>query len=374
MPKSHAKVTFSIVQIERYGNIPFSPATCLTQSIHHIHSFTFLALSDMYAFVSAWALGALLGKTLANSLPVIERNIAPRAISTDDSLTVYSIYQGAIGTWYENLAVRANGQILVSRRDSPILELIDPAGEMNSPIVVNTFSSEYAGLAGISETTPDVFYVIAAGNYSVFKVDMTTFAYDSSLGVVTSNATVREVTAIPEGGLLNGMTTANASEGIVLVADSLNGWVWRLDVNTGNYSVDINDATMKYLNTSATHLGVNGLKIRDSYLYYSNTGNPVFSRVPIDSTGDATGAAEVVANISAVDDFAFSSSGVAFLCQNSLSTLTAVVGSETKLVANSTILAGVTAGAFGRTEADSEILYLTTKGGLFASFCSCLIV
>jgi hypothetical protein len=201
----------------------------------------------MYSFVSAWVLVALLGETFANSLPIIERNVVPKEISTDNSLTVNGIYQGANGTWYENLAVRTNGQILVSRRDSPILELIDPAGGMNSPIVVNTFPPEYAGLAGISETTPDVFYVIAAGNYSVFEVDMTTFVYDSSLGVVTSNATFRKVTAVPEAGLLNGMTTANASEGIILMADSLNGWVWRLEVKTGNYSIDINDATMKYL-------------------------------------------------------------------------------------------------------------------------------
>ncbi|RDW94275.1 hypothetical protein BP5796_00038 [Coleophoma crateriformis] len=303
-----------------------------------------------------WGLQAILiGGALVNCL------------ATNTSLVVNSIYQGATGTWYENLAVRANGQILVSRRDSPILELIDPAGGLRNPIAVNTFSSDYAGLAGISETTPDVFYIIAAGNYSVFKVDMNTFTYDSSLGVVTSNATVSKVTAMPEAGLLNGMASANASEGIVLLADSLNGWIWRLHVNTGSYAVDFSDATTDYLNTSTTKLGVNGLKVRDSYLYYSNTGNPVFSRVPINSLGSATGPAEVVANISAGDDFVFASNGVAILCQNSLSTLSTIVGSETTLIANSTILAGVTAGAFGRTSTDAEILYLTTKGSTVTS-------
>ncbi|RDW89153.1 hypothetical protein BP6252_01185 [Coleophoma cylindrospora] len=287
----------------------------------------------MRSSTGIWGLRAiLLGGALVNCL------------ATNTSLAVTSIYQGATGTWYENLAVRANGQILVSRRDSPILELIDPAGGLRNPIAVTTFSSDYAGLGGISETTPDVFYIIAAGNYSVFKVDMNTFTYDSSLGVVTSNATVSKVTAMPEAGLLNGMTTANASEGIVLLADSLNGWIWRLHVNTGSYSVDFSDATTDYLNTSTTKLGVNGLKIRNS------------------SLGSATGAAEVVVNISAVDDFVFASNGVAILCQNSLSTLSTIVGAETTLIANSTILAGVTAGAFGRTSADSEILYLTTKG------------
>lgn len=329
----------------------------------------------MYSIIATQALCALLlGGTFANSSPTLERDAALKTRATSDELTVNSIYEGPTGAWYENIAVRANGQILATRRDLPILELIDPATGLNSPIVVNTFSSDYAGLAGISETTADVFYVVAAGNYSVFEVDMTTFSYDSSAGVVTSNATVSKVAAIPEAGLLNGLTTANATEGIVLIADALNGYVWRLDVNTGNYSIDIDDATMKYLNTSTTTLGVNGLKIRDSYLYYSNTGNPIFSRIPVDSSGSATGAAEVMANISAVDDFVFNSDGVAFLCQNSLSTLAALVGSETTLIANSTILAGVTAGAFGRTSNDSEILYLTTKGGRFTSSVCCLIL
>lgn len=114
-------------------------------------------------------------------------------------------------------------------------------------------------------------------------------------------------------------------------------------------------------------LGVNGLKLFDDYLYYSNSGVPVFARIPIDTfTGVTTGPAELVANISLVDDFVFRADGTAWMCQNRLESLSMIVDGNTTLVAGSpteTTLAGVTAGQFGRTDATKNILYLTTNGG-----------
>jgi hypothetical protein len=55
------------------------------------------------------------------------------------------------------------------------------------------------------------------------------------------------------------------------------------------------------------------------------------------------------------------------MAQNQLESLSVVKDGVTTLVAGnpySTILAGVTAGAFGRLSSDCNILYLTTNGGL----------
>lgn len=68
-------------------------------------------------------------------------------------------------------------------------------------------------------------------------------------------ATVRKVAELPDAKLVNGMATV--SDGIVLVADSLAGLVWKVDVGTGAVSVATDDQTLK--GPSATVAGVNGI-------------------------------------------------------------------------------------------------------------------
>lgn len=43
-------------------------------------------------------------------------------------------------TWAENIAVRSNGQILITRLDKPILQLLDPANQ-TAPITLHTFNT-----------------------------------------------------------------------------------------------------------------------------------------------------------------------------------------------------------------------------------------
>lgn len=201
-----------------------------------------------------------------------------------------------------------------------------------------------------------------SGNTTIYKLDLATFAFDSD-GIVTSNATVTKVTDMPDAGFLNGMTTLDDSS--VYIADSSNGWIYLLDVTTGNYSVIADDPNMKYLPDAASKLGINGVKVRDGYLYWSNTGNPVFSRIPISNSGYPIGPTEVVADIPRVDDFTFKSDGTAWMSQNQLQTQAVVMGTGYEVVCGSntsTLTAGVTAGAFGRTNETSQILYLTSKG------------
>lgn len=171
---------------------------------------------------------------------------------------------------------------------------------------------------------------------------------------------------MPDIGFPDGMTTISASQGLLYIADAFNGSVFRLSVNTAAYSVIIDDPNMKFLSTSITNLSINGVKIRNCFLYWSNSGNPIFTRIRINSVGAPIGTSEVVASIKQVDDFVFRSDGTAWMCQNQLESLSVIDGTQSQLVAGSnisTLLAGVTAGEFGRTLATSQILYLTTNGG-----------
>lgn len=291
-------------------------------------------------------------------------------------VAVTTVHEFAFPSWCENLAVRANGQILVTRLDTPEVILVSPTNAF-APVTIATWNATaYKGALGITETNADIFEVVLSANVdedfvktsgvpAVYKINMNTFAYSGS--TITSNATVSLTTEIPTADFLNGATTLDTIH--VLVADAYNGWVYKVNTLTGAYSIAIDNALMKHP-SGGPNLGVNGLKIRNSYLYWTNTGVGTVNKIKITSAGTASGASSVVATVSRPDDFIFKSNGAIFVPQNQLdelsyiapgaSTSTVIAGSST-----STLLAGVTSAQFGRLSSDSNRLYLATSGGKF---------
>lgn len=293
-------------------------------------------------------------------------------------------------TWLENLAIRANGEILTTRLDTPILYQVNHL--TGDPVEVATWNgSEYAGALGIAEAGTDIFYVILAaffdqatfvktsGVNSIFKVDMSTFSLDSE-GLVESNATVTHLTDIPPADFLNGMATLDDSH--IYVGDVYSGVIYLVDVDTGAYQVAVNDTLAKFSvdgEAASTNLGSNGLKFRDGYLYWTNTARGFLARIAIGTDGLPTDVGEIVAtNLAKADDFQFRSTGEVFVAQNQQDTLSAAwnVESGVEVVATaiagsniSTILAGVTSPKFGRTATDSNRLYLSTSGGKSSHLC-----
>ena len=288
-------------------------------------------------------------------------------------------------SWAENLAVRANGKILVTRLDTPSVWLVDPVTG-NAVLVYAWDATLYSGCLGIAETTSDVFYVVAAaffnsqfaktsGVNSVFMIDMNTFAVASRNGVdtVVANATVAKAADVDDAQLLNGMAALDARH--VLVADVSGGVVFKVDTVVGTYSVAVDDPKMRssYVPSPPTTLGVNGIKIFQSHLYWTNTAAGFVARVPIDVFVFATSPSAIaVTNVPLADDFIIRSDGVAFVCQNQQDKLSIayldhnatveahpIAGSNT-----STILAGVSAAAFGRLH--HKRLFLTTSGGEYS--------
>ena len=226
-------------------------------------------------------------------------------------------------------------------------------------------------LLGITELETDVFAVVAGnlslspitnipGTFSVWKVDLRSSTKGSS-------AVVSLITAISEAGLLNGMTTLNAEAGIVLVADFTSGNIYRLNIHTRAYEVVLrNTLTTPPEGPPTIAIGVNGIHIRNSYLYFSNTFRRLLGRVPIHPDGTAAGAFELVAHTDSGDDFAFDVEGDVYLTQQSTLLKVKPDGSSRIILGskNSTTIAGDTAAQFGRTRADKGILYVVTDGGM----------
>ncbi|TGO65727.1 hypothetical protein BCON_0001g00410 [Botryotinia convoluta] len=333
----------------------------------------------MKASVMSTALAALTFlPSLSTCTPIASpSSVAISKLTPSLPLTVSVVKTFDFPSWCENFAIRSNGNLLVSRLDTPEVLLVSPTNAFE-PITVTTFNTTtYKGALGISETTKDVFYVITSaqvddsfvktsGVNSIWKINMNTFAQRN--GTITSPATVTKIVDIPGADFLNGMATLDDEN--VLVGDIYNGWVYKVCVTTGAYSIIVNDSKMKFPAGASTNLGVNGIKISNSYLYWTNTAVGTLNKIKIASDGTPIGSSSVVvSNVPKADDFIFKSDGTIWVAQNQMDELSYVpVGAtQATLVAGSNIsttLAGVTSGHFGRTAKDANILYMATSGGL----------
>lgn len=308
---------------------------------------------------------------MKSSLPLlsISLSLGPAATLGAGDVNARTLYQFTDGTWVENLAVRQNGNILVNLVDRPETYQINPAASNGSaPALVHSFPG-YTSVFGISEVSTDVFTVVT-GNFS-----LSTFAVtDKSFGVWQldlsgSEPVATQVAAMPEATFLNGMTTLNSQS--VLVSDPTAGVVYKVDVQSGDYSVVLEDESMKPPSNASIPIGINGIRLFNGYLYYLNLFGKKYCRVAVDSTsGKAVGPYEVLGENVYADDFALTEQGIAYAAdgfENQIlkvaqdGTVESVAGSLT-----SNLVIGATSAQFGRTNSDSGVLYVTTGGGLAA--------
>lgn len=269
-------------------------------------------------------------------------------------------------TWFENIAVTSTGTILVTRVDAPELWAIDPATGDGKVLI--RLPAPLTSLTGIAELKPNIF-VIGAG-----QRDGTFQAVSGSFEVWTVDISVpdpkpKRVIAVPSVGMLNGMASWDAAR--VIIADSTHGKIYSVDIENGNYAAVVEDELLAPNEGAYIPIGINGIKVRDSYIYLTNTARAFFGRVPVDADAKATGAVEILANGLPSDDFAFAPDGgsvyITMHTWNTVVQLDVKQGAEPVTVAGNkeTLeIAGGTAAAFGRGTKDKGTLYMSTAGGV----------
>lgn len=277
-------------------------------------------------------------------------------------------------TWLENIAIRPNGNLLVTELlpEPAVYTVAQPHSSSPYVSLVHTFSS-VQGMGGITEIRPDVFAVLggnltaegvpASGSFSAWTMDFS---------ALRESPVISLAAALPDLNAPNGAVAVPLALNIILVADTLLGAVWRVDLNTGASTIISQVPEM-----AGTPGGVNGVKIYGGYLYWSNLGLATIYRLRITTLGyPVTGAqVETVAVLEAetLDDFAIGADGTIWACSNAGGLLFAVKqgtagGNATSVVVlgapTELLLAGDTAVAFGRGPSDGKILYVSTSGGL----------
>jgi hypothetical protein len=286
----------------------------------------------------------------------------------DELITVTTVHAFPVNSFIENIAVRPTGQLLLTVHNTCELIQLDPNTE-TAPSLVYVFPTT---VCGIVEVQDDVFYVSSGtigekGTWAVYKVDMSPFVADAA-GNVQTPAKISKHVDVPDALFLNGSALLSYSNGTILLADSILGAVYAVNVHSATVKLWLQHETLGKVTDNPTMPGVNGIKFHNGYLYLSNSDAKKFLRASITGTGDATGIVEVVEENLNVDDFCFDSEGSAYLTTHIFQSIVKLRNNRlrTRLAGGpeDTVVAGTTAAAFGRTSQDQTVLYVTTTGGM----------
>ncbi|KAM0799485.1 hypothetical protein BDR22DRAFT_822469 [Usnea florida] len=202
------------------------------------------------------------------------------------------IYQSPPGTWYENLAVRPDGTVLLTTATSPTLYHLDPFAASPSPIPIHTFPAPLTTL-GITAAShfPDTYYLIVA-NSTLGMNFVYTVAFPGPPQNTTTTNTSTNITPIinltaslPSAGILNGL--APLTPRTLLASDSGKGCVWAIDTQSGASRIALSDPLMAprgiIANGSYSVVGINGIRVRGEELFFTNSAQAVFARVDLSS-------------------------------------------------------------------------------------------
>ncbi|KAJ7640689.1 hypothetical protein DFH06DRAFT_1334407 [Mycena polygramma] len=158
------------------------------------------------------------------------------------------IYQSPDSLFIENLAVRASSELLLTSVASPTLFALDPTTINGTLQPVHTFGNTNS-LSGITEYHSGV---------------RPNIGMDPRFGRANST---------------NGLTAMPSDPGTLLLADSFEGVVWQIDARTGSTRFALQEPTM--LPGGPGTLGINGIHVRDEYLYFINLQQTTFARLPL---------------------------------------------------------------------------------------------
>lgn len=309
-------------------------------------------------------------------------------LSLATTLPAHTLSQLPQGSWLENIAVRPNTDLLVTQLnpDATIYTLQKPAEGRHSLEVLAKIPAinSLLGISKVEVSSGKETYIVVGGNATgiaqpiagTFSAWSVTFS-GSKCAAGEKPFKVEKVSDMSKGSLfLNGVTDIPGVKDAVLVADSAAGLVGYLDLKTGKFDTKaFNYVEMAPIASAAIPIGVNGIKISGSYLYWTNSFLVSIFRIRITSSGYpvANAQPELVADLSSkghlLDDFTFDHRGniwAATNFDNSVVLVNVKTGKWDTVAgsADQLTIGGSTAVAFGQGKKDKNVLYVSTSGAL----------
>jgi hypothetical protein len=254
------------------------------------------------------------------------------------------------GNFLENLIVEADGRVLFTSYIAKRIESYRP-GEQ-----AKTFAQLPVHPISVLPLTDG--YVLAAHEKSF--LDGPAFLNSNQIVVLDKSGKLRKSILVPEAKFLNGML--QLPNGNILVADSVLGRIWSLDIAQEKIDQWLETAEMKPDPSNRDpRPGVNGLKFSKGKLLFSNSFSGKIWEVRVSKTGEPVGPVKLAYSLGRVDDFII----------DGQSGVIAATHSDTVLKARKqkpleTVLAGGGDGstAVAYTNATRKAIYVLTSGKL----------
>ncbi|KAL2069642.1 hypothetical protein VTL71DRAFT_14321 [Oculimacula yallundae] len=278
----------------------------------------------------------------------------------------------------ENIAVRSNSKLLLTSMSVNTLFSVDPTVAAPNSTVVHTFPTGH-GLMGITELSPDIFVVVSGiWDLALTRATLGTLTV-WTVNLCSTIPIVKNVTTISTSIQLNGLAPVPGSNHLIFAADSDAGSVYRINILTGAYSTTISSPLFTPLNRTlpGQHLGINGLRTKGSYLYFTNSARQHYGRLRINTLGQATGPIQIISNNTIVggafgsqyDDFAIDERGNAWVATHPNHVVKVTSAGKQVVVEDLELLLNPTSAQLGRgSERERGTLYVTNGGRFLEDF------
>ncbi|KAK4495465.1 hypothetical protein PRZ48_013796 [Zasmidium cellare] len=218
----------------------------------------------------------------------------------------------------ENIAIRHNGELVYTTTSEPCLYTINPHVRNPKPVQVHCFENASVTL-GIAEAFEDVFTFVV-GNYTHLQSVPGSFSvWNVNFRPHWKKPRVDLVVRIPEAAALNGITAFTTST--ILAADSTLGQVWKVDLDSGRYSIAMSNPHL--LPNASLPIELNGIHFDHiaSKAYIANSANGTFGVAEYHAATGTFSPFRVLAHAhpgGVFDDFALSRSRqVAYVTEHS---------------------------------------------------------
>ncbi|KAK6834058.1 hypothetical protein PG987_008752 [Apiospora arundinis] len=303
----------------------------------------------------------------------------------DPASIAKSIY-GFPTEFIENLQVLANGTLLLSTMESPtaMLYILGPNATNPQAQPLASFDSKTTALTGLLPLPANLFghdlYAVSGGLHTSFAFERGTMAVHI---VSLRRGEVVDRIPVPDTATMNGMAALPRHPHVLLSADSIDGRILSIDTKTRETGVLLEHEMLRPGPRKAGSpafvppIGINGLRVRGDYIYFTNSSRGTFARVRLDEHGRrAVGGDDddfevLVRSPDAAhiyDDFAFDEAGNAYIATHSSSVVKVTLDGVQSILAGdsseySQLLAEPTSVALAL---DGKSIYVST-GGEFRS-------
>jgi hypothetical protein len=254
-----------------------------------------------------------------------------------------------VGTFLENVIALPDGTLLVDSYLEGIIYRVEPASGRHT-----VFAKIPGTIAGIADADGGAFIVsgwIGGKQPGIFHV--------------AADGTVETLVTLPDGQFPNGVVRLAGSH--YLVADSYRGVIWEVDAVAKTARIWFEHATLARPDPKNALPAVNGLKIHDGTLYYSNTQALTLHKLALTPEGRPAGEPQLVAAQVNLDDFAIGEDGALYGTTHVFNVVVRVSLADGGVTVVAEPVAGVvgcTAAVFGGTARDRDTLYVVGNGGM----------